>query len=232
MGVTTYAETLERAIKTEGMEERIWKENTARREARKGNSRSRDKRKAQENESHEGNKKSKGATRGSQNPNNEVENCLKCNCKHSGECRANTRAYYKCGQDAHIKRNCPQMQAGNGGHQKNGNLVPARVFALTQGKVKANNTVVTSHISIAGTPCRFLFDSGAMHSFISMKMVVRLGVTYETFSENFVISLPLGEVMLSTKWLRSIPIMIEGKECLGDLLELDMIDYDVIISIN
>ena len=45
-------------------------------------------------------------------------------------------------------------------------------------------------------------------------------------------ALPSGDVMLSNYWLRSVPIVIVGRELSVDLVILDMFDYDVIIGMD
>ncbi|XP_062113170.1 uncharacterized protein LOC133824307 [Humulus lupulus] len=39
-------------------------------------------------------------------------------------------------------------------------------------------------------------------------------------------------MMLSTRWLPSTPITIEGRECPTDLIELSILDYDAILGMN
>ncbi|XP_062114320.1 uncharacterized protein At1g10890-like [Humulus lupulus] len=72
--------------------------------------------------------------------------CAKCQKKHSGECRANTKGCYNCGQEGHRKKDCPQLKTEG---KKDDKMVPPRVFALTQGEADASNKVVTAQILIS-----------------------------------------------------------------------------------
>ncbi|XP_062104224.1 uncharacterized protein LOC133815393 [Humulus lupulus] len=94
----------------------------------------------------------------------EYPQCLICKKKHSGECIYKTKGCFNCGQEGHLKKDCPKLRD----QKKDDKLVPARVFALTKGEAETSNTVVSSQITISGKPFNVLFDSGAMHSFISI----------------------------------------------------------------
>ncbi|XP_062086510.1 uncharacterized protein LOC133792620 [Humulus lupulus] len=230
-GVTTYAETLERALEAELMEDRIWKEGAARREAKKGNSVQGDnKRKFPENKSNEAEKKGKTNASNSNGQKQYVEypQCPKCNKKHPRECRYKSRACYKCGQEGHIKKICPQVTE----QKKDEKLGPARVFSLTQGEAETSNMVVTGQLSIYGKLCTVLFDSGATHSFVSIKMIDRLDKPYEYFRDRFVTELPSGEVMISSRGVCEASVRIEDRELLANLIELDIKDYDVILGMD
>ena len=52
--------------------------------------------------------------------------------------------------------------------------VPARVFTLTQAQAESSPSVVSGNILIFGIPTHVLIDSGATHSFASLKYVRRL----------------------------------------------------------
>ena len=111
-------------------------------------------------------------------------------------------------------------------------MVPARVFALTQGEADASNKVVTGQVSILNNLCHVLFDSGATHSYISLGMIDKLDKPSERFRTRFVTELPSGKVVLSSRIVRGVPIKIEDKELEGDLIELVIKDFDVILGMD
>ncbi|XP_060972561.1 uncharacterized protein LOC133038427 [Cannabis sativa] len=108
----------------------------------------------------------------------------------------------------------------------------APVFALTRGEAETSNTVVAGQISISGKLCTVLFDSGATHSFIALKMTDKLELPYVNFSYKFMTEFPSGEVMISSRGVRDAPIRIADKELSGDLIELEMRDYDLILGMD
>ncbi|XP_062093936.1 uncharacterized protein LOC133799972 [Humulus lupulus] len=142
---------------------------------------------------------------------------------------ADTKKCFKCGQAEHLRKDYPQWKMGK---NSNINLVPARVFDLTQNEAANSNTVVTAQLPIFGMICRVLIDSEVTHSYISMNMIDKLGMPYKLFDHSFSTMLPSGDMMLSTRWLQSTPLIIEGRVCLTDLIEINIPDYDFILGVD
>ena len=85
----------------------------------------------------------------------------------------------------------------------------AKIYAYTKRDVEAGTSnVVTSQLSIANLTLRVLFDSGATHSFTRI----------------FRTSLPSGDVLVLTHWLRAIPVLVSDQELYVDLIILNMYD--------
>ncbi|XP_062085855.1 uncharacterized protein LOC133791961 [Humulus lupulus] len=80
--------------------------------------------------------------------------------------------------------------------------------------------------------CRFLVDSRATHSYVSMNVIDKLSMPYKLFEHNFGTMLPSGDMMLPNKWLASTPVIVEDRECPADLIELSIPNYDVILGMD
>ncbi|KAL5557731.1 hypothetical protein UlMin_033942 [Ulmus minor] len=72
----------------------------------------------------------------------------------------------------------------------------------------------------------------ATHSFISAMLVNCLDRQVECIGQAFRTVLPSGDIMLSSYWLRAVPVVISERELCADLVMLDMTDYDVILGID
>ena len=77
-----------------------------------------------------------------------------------------------------------------------------------------------------------MFNYGATHSFISAIFFDCLDRNTDDIRQNFRTALPFGDVMLSSYWLRAVPVVISERELSADLVILDMIDYDVILGMD
>ncbi|KAL5573335.1 hypothetical protein UlMin_022932 [Ulmus minor] len=185
--------------------------------------------------------------------------CKKCGKPHQGECRAgNPNMCYRCGKEGHYAKHCtnppnygtaqPQnknqtsktyaMQALLEGPPINQGRLEApepeaKIYAYTKGDVDVGTSnVVTGQLSVANLTLRVLFDSGATHSFVSTVHASQINRMKEVFARTFRMSLPSGDVLVSTQWLRAIPVLVANRELYVDLIILNMCDYDVILGMD
>ena len=196
---------------------------------------------------------------GNERNKNSYPQCDKCGKKHPGVCRQGTNTCYVCGKEGHYARSCPQNAQQqyqpypnrNPQHQQlhavqatlegpsiaQGRLEApepqARIYAYTRGDAEAGTSnVVTGQLSIATYDVIALFDSGATHSFISMEFAQKLGRVGSRVEQTFSASLPSGEVLWSNFWIQNVPIRINGRELLADLIAIRLHDFDVILGMD
>ncbi|KAL5582623.1 hypothetical protein UlMin_015065 [Ulmus minor] len=109
----------------------------------------------------------------------------------------------------------------------------ARIYAYTKGDAEARGSkVITGQLPVVNKITCVLFDSGATHSFISAVFIDCLDRHMECIGQNFRTILPSGDIMLSSYWLRVVPVVIYKRELCADLVMLDMTDYDVILGMD
>ena len=101
-----------------------------------------------------------------------------------------------------------------------------------QAEAKASPSVVTGQLSSAGTPFTVLIDSGATHSCVSDKVIDRLCRPSEYSTSGFGTILPTGELVISRRWIRALPMIVDGMELSVNLIELNMEDFDIILGMD
>ncbi|KAL5560127.1 hypothetical protein UlMin_036338 [Ulmus minor] len=109
----------------------------------------------------------------------------------------------------------------------------ARIFSISKEEAKAGpSSVVAGQLSIAGISAYALIDSGATHSFVSPAFTERSDRVIDKIEGVFTTMLPSGAVMLSNKWLRDMPIIVDDRVLNVNLVVLEMHDYDVILGMD
>ncbi|KAH0711565.1 hypothetical protein KY289_007524 [Solanum tuberosum] len=177
--------------------------------------------------------------------------CAKCGRNHLGICREGSVGCFKCGQDGHFMRECPRNRQGNGGSRApSSSVVPPgrttlrgatsssggganRLYAITSRHEQENSpNVVTGMIKVFAFDVYALLDPGASLSFVTPYVANEFDVLPERLCEPFCVSTPVGESILAERVYRDCPVFINHKSAMADLIELDMVDFDVILGMD
>ena len=103
---------------------------------------------------------------------------------------------------------------------------------MTQSEATDSKTVVTGQLSSAGTLLSVLFDSGATHSFVSTRVMDRLCRPGSELDRPKVVILPRGDQVVSRRGIRALPVTVDGRELHVDVMELEMVDFDLILGMD
>ncbi|XP_062089408.1 uncharacterized protein LOC133795940 [Humulus lupulus] len=219
--VVSYAEVLDKALKAKYLEDRIWKDGTVRREANRNKGfHEGNKKKANKGQSSGTDKKPRTLATNNNNHNsyNHHNNCNNYNNdRNRGNHQNNRVEHPSCPK-------CSRRHVGECQTSTNKCYRCSQVDHLRKdcpqwkvGQSSNSNLVV-------------LIDFGATHSYVAINMIDKLGIPCKLFEDSVSTMLSSGDMVLSTSWLQSAPIAIEGRECLKDLIELDIPDNDAIIG--
>ena len=98
--------------------------------------------------------------------------------------------------------------------------------------VQASNAVVTSTLTICSRQVVVFFDSGATHSFVSPSFALCLDMRFNVLNSLLIVLTPLGEVYLINRFLSRCEVCIEDEILLVDLVELEILKFDVILGMD
>ncbi|XP_060973988.1 uncharacterized protein LOC133039172 [Cannabis sativa] len=114
----------------------------------------------------------------------------------------------------HFIKDCPQAKKEE--PKKNTTQIPGRVFTMTQADTDASPSVVT----------------GATHSYVSSRVIESFHKPCDIYASGFGTLLPSGDLIVSTRWIRSLSFWIHSCELTANLIELQLSDFDIILGMD
>ncbi|KAH0705892.1 hypothetical protein KY285_010419 [Solanum tuberosum] len=108
-----------------------------------------------------------------------------------------------------------------------------RLYAITSRQEQEDSPdVVTGMIQVFKSNVYTLLDPKASSSFVTPYVAMNFDVIPEQLSEPFSVSTPVGESILAKRVYRDCPIFFNRTSTMADLVELDMVDFDVILGMD
>ncbi|KAG5571007.1 hypothetical protein H5410_060773 [Solanum commersonii] len=103
------------------------------------------------------------------------------------------------------------------------------LYAITRWQEQNNSpNVVNGMIKVLTFDVYALLDSGASLSFVTPYVAMNFNILPEQLLKPFSVYTHVGECILAKRVYRDCTISVYHKETMADLVELDMIDFDVI----
>jgi len=92
--------------------------------------------------------------------------------------------------------------------------------------------VVIGTLFLNSKPFSVLFDSGAMQSCISTRAALLLNLEGNKREVNYNIGIPNRHITKCSTLYKDVPIMIGGKRFPRDLIQFDLLKFDIILRMN
>ena len=106
------------------------------------------------------------------------------------------------------------------------------MFTLNPQKAYTSTTAITSTLLVEKLKARVLFDSGATHSFISPYFVKILARDRVIMKDPLAIGIPAGRTIEVKYVFSAYMIEIDSKVYPADLIELDVLDFDIVLRMD
>ncbi|XP_013632510.1 PREDICTED: uncharacterized protein LOC106337974 [Brassica oleracea var. oleracea] len=91
---------------------------------------------------------------------------------------------------------------------------------------------ITGTIHVAGKPTHVLFDSGATHSFVTPEVAARFWDCFVVDRINVAVLTPADRTLQADQCIKNVPLVIQGKEFVADLLVVPLKGYEVILGMD
>ena len=179
-------------------------------------------------------KKGKGTILPIENP-----TCGKCGKKHYGDCLKGMENCFGCGKNGHKVRDCPNVSGqdkGSGQTKASGsNEAPKknRFYALrSKGEQETSPDVVTGMLKVFSIDVYALLYSGATLPLFTPLVAKIFDILPYLLHEPFIVSTPVVDLVIGKRVYRNYPIILPNRVSYVELVELDMVDFDVILGMD
>ena len=77
-----------------------------------------------------------------------------------------------------------------------------------------------------------MLDPRATLTFVTLFIAVILGVSLETPSEPFLVSTPVGDLVIVRRVYRNYPVKVSHKVTSANLVELEIVEFDIVLGMD
>ncbi|EOY19088.1 Uncharacterized protein TCM_043787 [Theobroma cacao] len=107
-----------------------------------------------------------------------------------------------------------------------------RVFAVTEDEAQVRPRAVTGIMSLFDKDAYVLIDSGSDRSYVSTTFASIADRNLSPLEEEIVIHTPLGEKLVRNSCYRDCGVRVGEEEFRGDLIPLEILDFDLILGMD
>ncbi|XP_016172670.1 uncharacterized protein LOC107615067 [Arachis ipaensis] len=149
-------------------------------------------------------------------------------CDHCGRfhpndsCKLVIGGCFACGLPGHMAKDCPRRRTPNVGQNQQG-----RVFAVNGQDVAKSDQLMKGNCSFGEKTLVALYDTGALHSFIALDKVEKLGLKMSELAFDLHVYTPY-QMVVTKLGCRQVSFKLENKEFVHDLICLPMVGLEMI----
>jgi len=154
----------------------------------------------------------------------------------SGGSSISTRKCYACDQPRHFANKCPNKKTAPRSRSQPPSSkrlrVVGRVFAMSSTKATRSSNLILDYCLLFGNSVLVLFDSGALHSFISLHYVKKLGLSTRDLGCELIVWTPAsGQVSTNSAYV-GCSLEVEGRRFKVNLICLPLEGLEVILGMD
>ncbi|XP_015950794.1 uncharacterized protein LOC107475649 [Arachis duranensis] len=154
--------------------------------------------------------------------------CDRCGRFHPYDsCKIGLGGCFKCGLPGHIARDCPRGRNQNAGQSQH----QGRVFAVNAKDASKADPLMKGICLIGDKSSVALYDTGALHSFISFAKVEELGLKVSELPFDLHVHTPHQTIMTRSS-CRQVGFKLEGRDFVHDLICLPMVGLEMILGFD
>ncbi|XP_075096565.1 uncharacterized protein LOC107786335 [Nicotiana tabacum] len=113
-----------------------------------------------------------------------------------------------------------------------GCVIWAQMVALDRHDTEARGDVVTGMLTIFTFDVYALIDPGSTLYYVTPYIAKKFGIKPEKLCEPFEVSTPVGESVIARYIYRGCPVKVHRRLAVTNLVELEMLDFDVIMGMD
>ncbi|XP_074337583.1 uncharacterized protein LOC141674782 [Apium graveolens] len=124
----------------------------------------------------------------------------------------------------------PWDRRGQG--EKSSQKTSGRVFFVTTKDAASTPSTISGSLSVGNENAIVLFDTGAIHSFVSTSYAKHLDIASTALISDFSVGTPIGVTILVNSQYLDCVVRVDDRELLVDLLPIQMRDFDIILGMD
>ncbi|XP_069150083.1 uncharacterized protein [Solanum lycopersicum] len=148
--------------------------------------------------------------------------------------------FFGCGKSSHKVRDNPNVKGKDKGSRKtqtSGSKVDPpkknKFYALrSRGEQESSPDVVTGMLQVFSIDVYALLDPSATLSFVTPLIARKFDILPDILNEPFMVTTPVDESVVAKRVYKNCPIILPNRVTHVELVELDMVDFHVILGMD